>query len=334
MLAAFQPNPELLRRQLLSLRAQTVAEWDCIITVDGDPGPIAALVAEIVPADDRFRVIGDGTRLGFYLNFERGLLAVSPNPQWIALSDQDDRWDDHKLERLIPHLDDVSLVSGQARLVTYPEGVITGQTTRAPASPELILLSNQFTGSLCVFDAELLVTALPFPRASTRAATHDHWLAVVAGQSRGTRIVNEALQDYVQHAGNVFGDPSRLGKATISKSFANALDLAKRYEGGRSPAAIARAAFWIYVGWRQLMVDTLNVRTMNRGDVANLRNGAFSADRSYFVLHAVLRQAVGDGFVPSRFRWEYRISWLAGILLGGRRRVSNIVRQDAALSAR
>lgn len=320
VLAAYSPDPELLRRQLDSLRSQTVRNWECVISVDGDPAPVAALVEEITEGDDRFRIIGDGTRLGFYLNFERALLEVSEHSTWVALCDQDDRWDADKIERLLPHLDEVSLVSAQARIISYPSETETGRTERRDHGALFTLLSNEFTGSLCLFGPELLATALPFPRASTRVATHDHWLAVVASAHRGTRIVDDVVQDYVQHDANVFGDPSRLGGGSIRTSVANVLGQAERFEGSRSPFAVARMTFWTYVGWRQLMVDTLDSRIpADRIDVR--RDRTFGRARRLTAVSALLREARRREIVPPRFAVEYRASWFCGAITGGRRAV-------------
>ncbi|NKF33623.1 hypothetical protein HER21_45185, partial [Pseudomonas sp. BGM005] len=88
------------------------------------------------------------------------------------------------------------------------------------------------------------------PVASTRTAAHDHWLAVVAGSGRGTRMLPDVLQDYVQHAGNVFGDPSEMtGPVRPLQSIRTVLSLAQKYEGTRTPAALVRMVFWLNVGW-------------------------------------------------------------------------------------
>ncbi|MGL3149840.1 glycosyltransferase [Microbacterium sp. A82] len=326
VLAAYSPDPELFSVQLRSLQAQTVRDWECIISVDGERAPVAALVAELTNADERFRVIGDDSRRGFYLNFEHGLRAVAEDAAWIALCDQDDRWDQDKLERLLPHLDDVSLISGQARLVQHPSGTVTGVTDRQDHGAVLTMLSNQFTGSLCLFDREILDDALPFPRVSTRVATHDHWLAVVAGAHRGTRIVDDVVQDYVQHDANVFGDPSRLEKTGIAASVRNVLGLAERYEGSRSPRALARMTFWTYVGWRQIMFDTLQAR---RSSIAPGMDALFGAGRRWGALNRLLQSAQRDGDVPRRFVLEYRASWLAGALSGGRRAAARMAAQSS-----
>lgn len=316
VLAAYAPDPELFRIQLRSLQDQTVSDWECIISVDGPRQPVADLVEEIVGDDARFRVIGDDSRRGFYGNFEHGLRAVADEAAWIALSDQDDRWEAEKLATLLPELADVSMVSGQARLVQHPSGEVTGTTDRRNHGVTLTLLTNQFTGSLCVFDREILEHALPFPVVSTRVATHDHWLAVVAGAHRGTRVINTVVQDYVQHDANVFGDPSRLDSTGVAASVRNVLSLAERYEGSRSPRALARMTFWTYVGWRQLMVDTLRIR---RGSVNGEIQTLFGSERRAGALRALLRDAERSGAVPHRFVVEYRASWLAGALSGGRR---------------
>jgi glycosyltransferase involved in cell wall biosynthesis len=328
VLAAYEPDEELFRRQLTSLQAQTRRDWECVIAVDGDPEPIAEMVERITGADQRFRVVGDGVRLGFYLNFERGLRAVSPDVEWVALCDQDDRWDHDKLDTLLPHLAEVSLVSGQARLVTYPAEQVTGTTERRDEGPIATVLSNQFTGSLCVFSTELLPTALPFPRSSTRAAAHDHWLAVVAGAYRGTRITEDVVQDYVQHQSNVFGDPSRdAGRRGLRHSWLNARDLAKKYEGSASIRSLLRTTFWVYVGWRQLMVDTLRARRPDFPDHERIGQ-LFGRTRRRRLIDRVLKAARRDGYVPADFVTQYRASWFAGALSGGRAAVARAVAQS------
>jgi len=317
VLAAYRPDEELFRRQLRSLQAQTVTAWECIVSVDGEREPVEALVREATGDDPRFHVIGDGARRGFYGNFERGLGAVPADAAWVALCDQDDRWEADKLAVLLPHLSDVSMVSGQARITTYPDETVSGRTQRIDADAATTVLSNQFTGSLCVFDREILATALPFPHVPTRVATHDHWLAVVAGAYRGTRVTDRIVQDYVQHSANVYGDPSALRSSGVAASVRNVLSQARRYEGSASPAAVARMTFWTYVGWRQLMVDTLRLRT---GAVDPRLDALFGTGRRHRALTRFLRRAEHTRTVPRRFALEYRASWWAGAVTGGRRR--------------
>ena len=321
VLAAYSPDPTLFARQLTSLRDQTVTEWRCVISVDGDPAPVVELVQAAVGYDPRFVVIGDGTRRGFYLNFEHGLRAVPRDAAWVALCDQDDYWYPEKLERLVPLLDESPMVSGQARLVAYPSGESLGVTDRSFHGETLTVLANQFTGSICVFRPEILETALPFPLVPTRVATHDHWLAVVAGTYGTPRIVDEVVQDYVQHSRNVYGDPSRQGRRRIRDSVSEMLAQARRFEGSASPAAMLRSFFLIYVGWRQVMVERLVRAGRPVPDEIAL---AFGARRRAGALRAVLRRAQSRGVVAPRFSLEYWLSWWAGALTAGRRRAQSL----------
>lgn len=318
VLAAYEPDPDLFRTQLRSIQQQTVTDWNCIITVDGDIEPVRELLRLAVGEDERFRLIG-GDRLGFVLNFERGLASVDRDSKWVALSDQDDEWYPTKLEQLLPHLDASTLVSGQARLVEHPSGRVLGRTTRRNVDSLDVVLHNQYTGSLCVFRAELLSRALPFPRASTRAAAHDHWLAVVAGAYGGARVVDSVVQDYIQHGANVFGDPSRGSGGGIRGSIRNAMQQAERYEGSSTAAALLRVTFHAYVGWRQLMIETLAARAdedMSHSALAL----TFGRRRRLRRLLPVLIGAVRRGEVPTAFAAQYLVSWAVSPLIGGRKR--------------
>lgn len=324
VLAAYEPDPELLIRQIRSICAQTVEDWVCIITVDAGEEVVRRCIEDAAGDDPRFIVVSDGQRLGFYLNFERGLEAVPAEAEWIALSDQDDHWYPEKLEVLLPHLSEVALVSGQARLVQWPEEKAIGATDRRDLGPELTMLVNQFTGSLCLFRADLLETALPFPRLSSRTVAHDHWLAVVAYSHGGARVVDDIVQDYVQHGANVFGDPSglRVGPvATVRRAFGNIIGFARRYEGSASPSAMARMLFWVYVGWRQLMADTLRVRSAPAADsdpavVRTLET--FGRRRALGATARLLRAARRAGVIPAAFVPAYVASWVAGWVVSGR----------------
>ena len=77
-MATFEPPPELFRRQIASLRAQTRTDWVCVISDDcSAPAAFAAIEAEVA-GDPRFLVSRSPRRLGFYRNFERALALAPP----------------------------------------------------------------------------------------------------------------------------------------------------------------------------------------------------------------------------------------------------------------
>lgn len=330
VLAAYQPDAELFARQLRSLQDQTLRDWTCVISVDGDAETVQRVLAETVGDDDRFRVVADGTRRGFYLNFERGLLEVPVDAAWVALSDQDDYWYPGKLALLTARLEHSPLASGQARLVRHPSGEVTGVTDRVFSGGAELVLANQVTGSLCVFRGALLETALPFPRVPTRVETHDHWLAVVAATYGDLAIVEDVVQDYVQHGANVYGDPSQQQRMGVAETIRETLAKARKYEGSATPLAVLRMFFLVQVGWRQVIVEVLQARGR---PVAPGIAAAFGRRRRLRPLRRLQREAEAKGIMVRRSSLEYLIGWAAGALTGGRRRAHALAERASSAPA-
>ncbi|MBT2531842.1 glycosyltransferase [Arthrobacter sp. ISL-48] len=258
-LAAYNPDWDLFRTQLRSIQNQTHPDFQCLISADGGFSEVRDFVAREIDGDERFVVIGHEERLGFYGNFERVLQCVPTEAAWVALSDQDDDWYPAKLETMLPHLNDVSLVAAQARVVRLPENdVVSESTQRKNVALDALLAQNQVTGSLSAFRRELLELALPFPRLNTISQVHDHWLAVCAKATGGTRVIDDVVQDYVQHGGNVLGEVG--GRKSLAKSIQNVAALSRKFQGSSSPLAMLRTANDLSFGWRRIMADALRKR--------------------------------------------------------------------------
>ena len=258
-LAAYQPDWDLFRTQLLSIQAQTHTNFQCLISADGGNAEIEDFVARELSGDDRFSVRGFPDRLGFYGNFERVLREVPKYADWVALSDQDDSWYPTKIQRLLPHLNSVSLVAGQARVVRLPGNQIVAESTqRSDVALGSLLAQNQVTGSLCLFRRDLLDLALPFPQLETITQVHDHWLAVCAKATGDVRLVSDVVQDYVQHGGNVLGEVA--GRKTPAQSLQHLRAMSRKYRGSGSLMAMLKTANDLSFGWRRVMADTLRKR--------------------------------------------------------------------------
>jgi len=245
--AVYRPDPVLLERQISSIQNQTERGWNCHIGIDGADEPTAALLQGLIAGDDRFVVHAFPENVGFYRNFERVLEAADAASPWIALADQDDYWYPEKIERLLSALmvDGVTLVSGQARLVS-PDGVESGITARHVRDLPALMLDNQVTGSFSIFRSSVLSAALPFPE-PTDVAFHDHWLGVVAESLGNVVVVDEVLQDYIQHGNNVIGEEN--GGAQVAKRFSA---LFARSKGVGASIRYIRDHRW---GWRVEMAE-------------------------------------------------------------------------------
>jgi glycosyltransferase involved in cell wall biosynthesis len=278
-MAAYQPDLSLFRSQLLSIKNQTHKNFQCLISVDGNPEPLRKFLdAEI--SDPRFVIVGHEDRLGFYGNFERVLSEISDSPAWVALSDQDDFWYPEKLSLMLPYLDDYVLVSGQARVVDADTGDTSAPTTARRNVPLSDLIAqNQVTGGQTIFRRELLELALPFPRLPTVTEVHDHWLAVCAASSGGALVLDEVVQDYVQHGSNVLGEVGR--GVNLYRSFQHVRKIADRFEGGHGFGQMLEASRKLSYGWRQTMVDTLAERLPMRTNEFSEVEAAFSSRHTW-----------------------------------------------------
>jgi hypothetical protein len=286
VLAAYRPNQSSFTKQLRSIADQSMTGWRCLITADGEWTQVDRLVRLAVGSDDRFEVIGFQEREGFYRNFERGLAAVPLDAAWVALADQDDEWYPHKLERLVPELSDAVLVSGQAHIDV--NGDVVGATHRRDVSLTGLLIDNQVTGSFCVFRPGLLRVALPFP-APVPGSFHDHWIAICA-KSIGTLIfVEEPVQKYIQHGGNVIGE--RQGEGT-------AIRLRRLFDGRHgNPWVLTLTDHRL--GWRRKMAATVLERAPVGGeDQQTLR--LWSGSRRMALLMRIIKSVVAGQAPPLR----------------------------------
>lgn len=318
-LAAYQPDWELFRTQLRSIQAQTHSNFRCLISADGGFVEIRDFVERELGGDERFQVIGFEQRLGFYGNFERVLQQVPADAAWVALSDQDDCWYPSKLEMLVPHLADVSLVAAQARVVRTPDNAVVAESTlRKNVALPALLAQNQVTGSLCVFRRELLDIGLPFPRLNTISQVHDHWLAVCAKAWGGALVINYVVQDYVQHGGNVLGEVE--GKKGIAKSLEHVKDLSRKYQGSSSLLAMLRTANDLSFGWRRTMADTLRQRVGGESPALNKGVAAFETGHAWSSTLRVLVSGLRNGDVALPCFIEFVAGTPVEVFAKGRRR--------------
>jgi glycosyltransferase involved in cell wall biosynthesis len=208
-MATFDPNPELFRDQVESIRAQTIDDWICLVSDDCTPPQAFERMRSVLEGDRRFVLSRSDRRLGFYLNFERALALVRSAAPYVALADQDDRWYPDKLETLLESLGDAQLVYSDQRVVdtggrVVAEGYWTDQRRNNYTNLASLLIANTVTGAASLFRGELLDVALPFPE-PPGDQFHDHWVGLVALSTGRIAYVDRPLYDYVQHEGAALG---------------------------------------------------------------------------------------------------------------------------------
>lgn len=211
-MTTYRPDARQLAEQLASIRAQTYANWVCVVCDDGSPEESRALVREFTAGDDRFRLVEHDKNVGFYRNFERTLRLLPADADAVSLCDQDDVWDVDKLACLVAEFADpsVQLAYSDMRLVDEDGGWLADSFWN-PARDrnqcdDLIALiqANTVTGAASLVRAQLVRDrVLPFPPG---AAFHDHWIALVALARGRIAFVDRPLYSYRQHSASVIGN--------------------------------------------------------------------------------------------------------------------------------
>ena len=217
-MATHEPPVDLFRRQVDSLRAQTVEDWVCVVSDDASSPERFAQMGEILARDPRFRLSRAPARLGFYRNFERALALAPAGAAYVALADQDDFWYPDKLERLLRAIGDARLVYSDARIVDTGGQVVsdTYWSVRRNNHSDLfsLLVANSVTGAASLFPRDLLSHALPFPPAQF-SHFHDHWLGLTALSLGDVAYVDRPLYEYTQHREAVLGHAAATAMPTF-----------------------------------------------------------------------------------------------------------------------
>jgi glycosyltransferase involved in cell wall biosynthesis len=201
-MATYNPPIELFRRQIASIREQSLQDWHCVISDDRSDNFDS--LAEVIGGDDRFTLFPSPRRQGFYRNFERALSKARPLADYIALCDQDDTWHPDKLLRQVSTIGSHDLSTSHLAVVDS-HGQVIREPMRPMQSPWLLdqIVANSIPGMSMLVTKRLLDRSLPFPDAAGRY--HDQWLALCALAGSGVTVIPEELANYVQHGANVHG---------------------------------------------------------------------------------------------------------------------------------
>jgi len=338
-MATFDPDPELFRAQVESIRSQTVTDWICIISDDCSPRDSFERMRSVLEGDLRFVLTRAHSRLGFYRNFERALALVPAGTPYVALADQDDRWYPDKLETLLASLGDARLVYSDQRIVDSGGDVVshsywTDERRNNHTNLASLLIANTVTGAASLFHRDLLDLALPFPEPQGDQF-HDHWLGLVALSTGTLAYVDRPLYDYLQHG------RAALGHVGANVGVGRGVFLSRLLRGRWSGLFSGwRAAYFLAYCRLRLLAEVLLMRAggaMDRRSRRTLRRFARSERSSVGFMWLVCRGARrwfgrtetlgAERLLVRGILWRYLVKALAA----GRRRPSRRFPVDASL---
>jgi glycosyltransferase involved in cell wall biosynthesis len=230
VLASFQPREDFFRLQLDSIKNQTFKDWVCIIVDDNSGEEFTPLLRQLVESDSRFQLHLEKTNVGVFYNFERGLVLadrLSPDYDLIAFCDQDDIWENTKLEEQIKSFtdprvtlshSDMTAINDNGRQIHSSVWQMENRNMRALDIKDLIFRNN-ITGCTMMFRRRLLNKALPFPADNNPLLYfHDLWVALFALEENALIDTNlKTLVRYRQHSGNVIGAEQQRSSARLAR---------------------------------------------------------------------------------------------------------------------
>ena len=210
-----------LEEQLESIYAQTLKPDELVVTDDcSTDGTCEILQRYSVSHGLKFHV--NPARLGPLGNFAKAISLCSGD--FIALSDQDDKWLPNKLEILCAELARLERLYGkETPLLAYSDLFVVDRDLKPLAnslwsqgggnprrnSLNRLLSRNVVCGCSSMMNASLRDLALPFPE---NAQMHDAWLGLVAAAFGRLSYLPQRLLLYRQHGDNAVGARSIQGR--------------------------------------------------------------------------------------------------------------------------
>ena len=195
-------RPDLVGRAVRSVLAQTMADLEVIVVVDGPNPETIATLSGI--EDKRLRVLQNAHPAG--AGAARNLGAAQGQGAWLAFLDDDDEWLPEKLERQLAFAgDDEVLVSCRSRVVTphatyvWPSRPYDG---RMPIDDYLFDRKTLFRGASLLQTSSYLLPRRLFERTQfgTSRQNEDTTLLLRVTKQAGARIVMTPETLVVLHA--------------------------------------------------------------------------------------------------------------------------------------
>lgn len=186
--------------QLESILKQLQAEDEIIIRDDVSNDQTVAIIQSF--NDCRIKLHINNRNIGYSRNF--ALAIEEAKGDVIFIADQDDVWDDNKVEVMLEALNDADMVVSNAEIVNeklemiHPSHFSLNNTQRGFWRN---LLRTRYIGACMAFRAKILEKVLPFPK-DVKLCAYDYWIAVVSECFYKVELVKTPLLKYRRHGKN------------------------------------------------------------------------------------------------------------------------------------
>jgi teichuronic acid biosynthesis glycosyltransferase TuaG len=195
-------RPVLLAEALASVRAQTFADWECVVADDGSTDETPSVAERFAREDPRFSLV-QLSHSGSHGRARNAGIAGSRGPL-IAFLDDDDLWREEKLARQVAALaeaPEAALVFCRVERFGEGTGLWPRRAREKRPSFERLLLGNFIPCSTVLARRAALGAAGLFPEGVV--ATPDYELWLLMARAAPILAMPDALCRYRVHEGNM-----------------------------------------------------------------------------------------------------------------------------------
>jgi len=212
---------KFIREQLESILNQSYSNFRLLISDDNSQDDTPEILAEYEKYDERIQVFRQEKNLGYIKNFE--FLIGKVESDLYMLSDQDDVWLRHKIERAWNTLknekadlvfSDLTIVNEKLEEVIFSFGdymKLNKKIKKCINTYKLNYLYNCVTGCTLLTKKKYIDKIIPLPD-QTKHIAHDHWIALLTSMDGKLVYIEEKDILYRQHGKNQIGTEKSFSK--------------------------------------------------------------------------------------------------------------------------
>jgi glycosyltransferase involved in cell wall biosynthesis len=214
---ATRNGAKFLREQIDSIIFQLGADDELVISDDSSDDDTGAIARSYV--DPRIKFLQNDSNKGVKGNFEQCLRSCAGD--YIFLSDQDDVWEDEKINIMMHYLKIYDLVVSDCRIANenletmHPSFFLVNGSGKGLFKN---IFKNSYMGCCMAFNRKVLERSLPFPK---NILMHDLWIGLIGELYFKVHFIQQPLVRYRRHSTNASstGGKSRyrFGKKIIDR---------------------------------------------------------------------------------------------------------------------
>ena len=204
---------DFLSQQITSILSQLNDQDEVIISDDSSSDNTVEIIENI--DDPRIKLFINQKFQNPIRNFEHAL--SKSDGEIILLADQDDIWEDNKIEIITKSLKDYDLVVTDCSMIDGNNKIINKSFFEVNGSrPGLIknIIKNSYLGCTLGFKSKVLKKAMPFP---SHIPMHDWWIGLVAEAFFKVKFINIPLMSYRRHGNNASPSGEKSNSSIIDK---------------------------------------------------------------------------------------------------------------------